>query len=258
MVDVASIALLNWYLSANVLVIVAVLLLAGIDAISLRLPQPFAYRHLLQLGYAISAAAVLLPFIGWISGHERVVPHSLQVWSASTMRGPILAATADQRITLSLARTGASMSFSLAARFASGVFVSGLLVVLARVAMDALAIAKIIARAQLLHRRGCWRMLTSETVGVPFSFWIPGHYFIIVPTQLILRPYELRSAAPSTGGYQAPVSLPACERTVLLESGRAHAGAADSRVAGVCVRRSGRRAQAALRARILPLLIVGR
>jgi len=194
MVDVASIALLNWYLSANVLVIVAVLLLAGIQAISLRLPQPFAYRNLLQLGYALSAAAMLLPFIGWISGHERVVPHSLQVWSASTMQGPTPAATTDQRITLSLTRTGASMSLSLAARFAACVFVSGLLVVLARVAVDALAIAKIIARAQLLHRRGPWRMLTSETVGVPFSFWIPGHYFIIVPAQLILRPYELRMA----------------------------------------------------------------
>jgi len=193
-VEVVSVALVNWYLSANVLVAVAAALLAGIHAISLRLAQPFAYRHLLLLGYAIPAAAVLLPLIALFTGHKTLFPHSLQMWSAATMDSPIHAATEAQRITVSLAPAGASMPLNLAARFASCAFVLGLLVVLARVAMDAFAIARIIGGAQLFHSRGCWTMLASDTVGVPFSFWIPGRYFIIVPSRLILRPDDLRMA----------------------------------------------------------------
>jgi len=191
---VASVALVNWYLSANVLVIVAALLLAGIHTISQRLAQPFAYRHLLQLSYAISTAAVLLPFIGLFSAHERLFPHGVQMWSAATMEGSIHAVTDNQRITVSLAPAGTSMSLRLVARLASCVFVFGLFVMFARVVIDALAIARIIAGAHLFYRRGCLRMLASETIGVPFSFWMPGHYFIIVPSALILRPNDLRMA----------------------------------------------------------------
>ena len=190
----ASVALLNWYLSANVLLVVAALLLFGIHAASLRLAQPFAWRHLLRLGYAICVAAVLLPTLGALPFHEPLIPHSVQMWSAATMQDT-LSATADaQRITVSLAPAGTSMPLSMAARVASGVFAFGLFVVLARVAMDARSIVRIIAGAHRVRRRGCWKILASETVEVPFSFWLPGQYFIVVPSSLILRPYDLRVA----------------------------------------------------------------
>jgi len=191
---VASLALVNWYLCANVLVIVAVLLLAGIRAVSHRLARPIAYRHLLPLGYAISAAAVLLPLFGLLFEHERVIPYTAQVWSASTMHNPASAATGDHRIVVSLAPTHASISLNTAARVAGYVFASGVLAVLVRIAMDALAIVRIIARAHRLHRRGGLRILTLDAVRVPFSFWIPGRYFIVVPSALILRPDDLRMA----------------------------------------------------------------
>ena len=139
------------------LIVVAALLLSGIHAVSLRLAQPFAYGHLLQLGYAISVAAVLLPFIGSSSFHEPLIPHSVQMWSAATMRDSIHAATDDQRITVSLAPAGMSLPLSVAARLAAGVFGCGLLVVLVRVVLDALAIARIIAGAHLIRKRRCWK-----------------------------------------------------------------------------------------------------
>jgi len=191
---VASLALVNWYLCANVLVIVAVLLLAGIRAVSRRLARPIAYRHLLPLGYAISAAAVLLPLFGLLFEHERVIPHTAQVWSASTMHNPARAAAGDHRIVVSLAPTRASISLNTAARVAGYVFASGVLAVLVRIAIDALAIVRIIARAHRLQRRGGLRILTLDAVSVPFSFWIPGRYFIVVPSALILRPDDLRMA----------------------------------------------------------------
>jgi membrane-bound lytic murein transglycosylase D len=191
---VPSVALVNWYLSANVLVVVAALLLSGIHTVNSRLAQPFAYRHSLRLSYAISAAAVLLPSIGSFSLHGPLMPHSVQMWSAATMHDSIHAATYDQRVTVSLAPAGTSMPLSVAARLASSVFVFGLLIVLARVAMDASAIARIIAGAHLIHKRGCLKILASEAVRVPFSFWLPGRYFIVIPSSLILRPHDLRLA----------------------------------------------------------------
>ena len=189
-----AVALVNGYLSANVLIVVAALLLSGIHAASLRLTRPFAYRHLLRLGYAVSVAAVLLPFIGFSSFHEPLIPHSVQMWSAATMHDSIHAATDDQRITVSLAPAGMSLPLGVAARFAACVFVVGLLVVLVRVVADALAIARVIAGAHLIRQGSCWKILASDTVGVPFSFWLPGHYFIVVPSSLILRPHDLRVA----------------------------------------------------------------
>jgi len=195
MAAVAPVTLVNGYLGANVLIVVAALLLAAIQAISRRLARPFTYRHLLQLGYAISLAAVLLPLIGGLSDrHEHLSPHGVQVWFAPTMQASTPATTDSQRITVSLAHPGTSMSLSVAAWVASAVFLSGLLVLLARVALDAVAITRIIAGAHLFYRRGRWKILSSETVAVPFSFWIPGHYFIVIPAPLILRPDDLRMA----------------------------------------------------------------
>ena len=189
-----SVVLINWYLSANVLLVVAALLLSGIHAISVRLAQPFAYRHLLLLGYTIAAAAVLLPTIGTPALHEPLIPHSVQMWSAATMHDTIRAASDEQRVTVSLAPAGTSMSLNVVARVAVGMFAFGLLVVLARVVRDARSIAKIIAGAHLIRRRGRWKILASEGVAVPFSFWRPGQYFIVVPSVLILRPHDLRMA----------------------------------------------------------------
>jgi membrane-bound lytic murein transglycosylase D len=184
----------NWYLSANAMVVLAALLLYGIHAVSLRLTRPFAYRDLLRLSYATSAAAVLLPSLGSFSFHGPLIPHSVQMWSAATMQGSVHAATDDQRITVSLAPAGTSLPLSVAARFAACVFVFGFFVVLARVVMEALALAKLIAGAHLIHSRGWGKILASEAVEVPFSFWLPGHYFIVVPSSLILRPCDLRVA----------------------------------------------------------------
>ena len=189
-----SLALVNWYLCANVLLVIALLLLAGIRAISRKLAQPFAYRHLLQLGYAISAAAVLLPLGGILSDQQTFFPHTAQVWSASTMQDATPTGTADHRSVVSLAPERASVSLSVATRVAGYVFALGLLLVLARLAREARAIARVIAGGQRLRRCGRLTLLASDAVRVPFSFWIPGAYFIVVPSALILRPDHLRIA----------------------------------------------------------------
>src|SRR5581483_9781927 len=177
--------LVNWYLCANVLVLIAVLLLTAMRAVS-RKVGPFAYRHLLHLGYAISVGAMLLPLVGpGLAGlgydREPLIHHTAEVWSRSTMDDTAPGDIGERTMTVSLVPVSANMSLSGALRIARYVFLSGLLVVLANLAWDALAIARIIAGAQRLHRRGGVRVLVSDSIGVPFSFWLPGRAFIVVP-----------------------------------------------------------------------------
>ncbi len=193
-----SLALVNWYLGANELLLVAVLLLAALRAVSRRL-GPFGYRHLLQLGYAISAAAVVLPLVdlelaGLGTDREPLIPHTAEVWSRSTMDDTTSGAAGDRKMTVSLVPVGTSISLSGAALIARYVFLSGLLIVLAKLAWDARAIATTIAGAHRLHRRGRVRVMVSDSIAVPFSFWLPGRTFIVVPTSLIQRPRDLRMA----------------------------------------------------------------
>lgn len=191
-----SLALVNWYLGANVQVLVAVALLAGIRAVSQKF-RGFLYRHLLWLGYILSASAVLLPIVGPsvtpLSDREPLIPHSAEVWSRSSLHDPAPGDTTTNA-TVSLITTGASMPLGDAARLSWYLFLSGLVVSLAKLGWDALAISRIIAIAQPLHQRGRVRVLVCERIAIPFSFWFFGRSFIVVPLSLIHLPQDLRMA----------------------------------------------------------------
>jgi beta-lactamase regulating signal transducer with metallopeptidase domain len=45
-----------------------------------------------------------------------------------------------------------------------------------------------------MRRRGRLRILTTDAAIVPFSFWMPGRYFIVIPSALLLRPGDLHLA----------------------------------------------------------------
>lgn len=190
----ASLASVNLYICANILLMLAAVLLAGIGAVSGRLLHPIAYRHQLGTGHALAMAAVLLPFVGLFSGHENVLPQTAQVWSASTMQNSAVDTLKDQRIAVSFAPSGASMSLDVASQAAAGLFLIGLLILLVRIVIDASATTRVIAQAQTIRRHGRLRILASERVQVPFSFWLPTLYFIVVPSTLVLRPDDLRMA----------------------------------------------------------------
>ena len=189
-----SLTLVNWYLGANILLAVAALLLAGIRSLNRRLPRQCSYRDLLQLGYAISVVALLLPLFGMVSDRDSLIPHTAQVWSAPTMHSPTSAGPEDHRLVMSLVPAHASVPLNTAAKVAGYVFASGLLMMLVRIAVDGLAIAKIIAGSHVFRRLGRLSIFTSDAISVPFSFWIPNRYFIVVPSALVLRHEDLRMA----------------------------------------------------------------
>jgi membrane-bound lytic murein transglycosylase D len=190
----AALTPLKVYICANVLLVVAAATLEVIRAVSPLLQRPMAYRHQLRLGQATALAALLLPLASSFSGRSTLLPLSAQVWSAPTLRDGALAALADQQTLVSFGSTAASIPLDVASRAAAMVFAAGLLFVLARLARDAAGTARIIADAQTIRRYRSARVLASERISVPFSFWLPARYFIVVPSALVLRSGDLRLA----------------------------------------------------------------
>jgi membrane-bound lytic murein transglycosylase D len=189
-----SVTWANLYLCTNVLLFAAVVLLAALDWVGGRLRRPVAHGHRLAMGHALLVAAVLLPLATLGSGHEDVLPTTAQVWSAPTMRGGAADASADHRIEVSFAPSGASLSLITVSEIAAGWVLIGMLFSLVKLGLDGRATMRIIARAQTIRRRGRLSIRASEQIQVPFSFWWPTRYFIVVPSALVLHAEDLAMA----------------------------------------------------------------
>ncbi|HEV7607989.1 MAG TPA: M56 family metallopeptidase [Steroidobacteraceae bacterium] len=141
--------------------------------------QPIAYRHLLWIGYGLTITALLLPLIR-LPASADLMPHTLQVWSAPSMRGGSPAV--------------ASISLSLAKGTAAALFAAGMLTLLIRLVLDASTIVRIVVGAQTWRRHRGIELLVSDRVRVPFSVWIPRGRIVVIPAALLLRYRELQMA----------------------------------------------------------------
>lgn len=188
----AALTPLNMYICANVLLVLAAVVLNGVRVVSPLLPHPVSYRHQLRLGQATTLAALLLPLVGSVADRSSFLPRTAQVWSAPTTRSGALAEHTDQLI--AFGSSGGSISLNVASQAATLVFAAGLLFVVARLARDAVATRRIIADAQTIRHHRSARLLSSDRICVPFSFWLPARYYVVVPSALVLRAEDLRIA----------------------------------------------------------------
>jgi hypothetical protein len=182
--------LASYYISANLLLAAAALLLAGLRVLNAVLPRPLAYRHLLCLGRTLAVAAVVLPLL--TVGRTGISPLRAQVWSAPSMHTE--AVMQDARIEVALASKRTSLPLEGIAGGVLLFFLAGLGATLWPLAADARSTIRAIGAAHVLRRSGQVRLLISDTEHVPFAAWIPGHFFIVLPAALALRPADLRMA----------------------------------------------------------------
>lgn len=190
-----SVAWVNLYICANILLALVVGVLAAADGIGRRLRRPFAYRHILRLAHMLIVGALLLPCVIPILGYDGpAAPRPAQVWSSPTMHATAGDPPADQRVVVSLASVDASMSLSVVNTAAIGLLLIGFLVQVARVGLDAQATHRIIAESQEIRHHGRLSIRASERSRVPFAFWRPARYFIVVPSALTVHSRDLALA----------------------------------------------------------------
>jgi membrane-bound lytic murein transglycosylase D len=185
---------LQIYLSQNVLLVLAYGLLRCLRFASARLPRPLAYRHQLHCAYWLIAAAVLAPLLAPLFSDSQLLPATAQVWSAPSRQALSSAAASSSGATLSLTTTGTQLRLDLLIECALTICAGGLAITLTLILIGARATRTLLSRAHLIRRIGALRILASSDASVPFSFWRPGSFFIVVPVSLLTRPEDLRIA----------------------------------------------------------------
>lgn len=184
---------LNWYISANLLLWVAVLLLGALRAFGQRFRHPVTYRHQLRIGNALVLAMLLLPLGSQLSGKQRIFPPTGQVWSAPTMHASAVDVLDDPRIAVTFVSAG-SASLITVGNVVTALVLIGFIFWHLRMALDAWTTIRLINGSHAIRKIQRLRILASERTSVPFSFWLPAQYFIVVPASLILLPDSLRIA----------------------------------------------------------------
>jgi membrane-bound lytic murein transglycosylase D len=200
-VGISAIALVSCYVYANVLIVAAAALLAGIRALNGALPRPLTYGHLLTLGRLLALTALLLPLLAMGHGGSELTPLKAQVWAAPSMRAATAAVANDARIDVGIDAEHASLPVNAATTVAVALVAGGLLLTLLPLLSELGATLRVIRGAYGLRSIGAVRILVSDTEQVPFAVWIPGHSYIVLPAALLLRPADVRLALRHEGQH---------------------------------------------------------
>jgi beta-lactamase regulating signal transducer with metallopeptidase domain len=186
-----SFSFVQIYLSANVLLLLACPVLVSAHAVSSRLRQPLSYRHQLHFSYWLIAVSVIAPIVAALFVHQDFLPVTAQVWSAPSLQVSSAQASSTRSATISLIATGTQLRLDLVTQVILAICVGGVAIALARILISAESARRIIARAHHVRRRGVLRILATTESSVPFSFWSPGRFFIVVPVSLINHPNDM-------------------------------------------------------------------
>jgi beta-lactamase regulating signal transducer with metallopeptidase domain len=185
---------MNMYITANLLLLLAAAGVACLRWVSGRLARPIAFRRQVRIAYVLSVAAVLLPSLTPLQQRTELMPRNAQIWSAASMGDLSRSFENSHRIAISVASSELSVPLRTAGTMTAGLLLAGLVAFAVSLLIEAARIRRIIADAHAIARRRGVRVLSSQAVCVPFSFWLPGLHFIVLPADLILRPADLRMA----------------------------------------------------------------
>jgi membrane-bound lytic murein transglycosylase D len=186
-------AALNWYLSANVLLILAYTLLSALGIASDVLSRSTPYRAQIGLGRGLTLAAVLLPFGASLLGYHASWATAAHIWSATSMEAIVPQGSGALPSGVLIVST-LSLPVDRALHIAQWFLVAGFFFVFGRALVELVMIAVIISCAHHVRRSGRLWILASDRITVPFSFWLPSRCFVVVPAGLLLRLEDFRLA----------------------------------------------------------------
>jgi membrane-bound lytic murein transglycosylase D len=185
---------LRFYLVANALLALAALMLVVARAVNARLRRPMSYRAQLYLAYGLIFAALLGSLLSPLSGGAELLPAMTQVWAAPSMHAVAIPGNALKGVTVSAGTSATSVPLEAVARAIGIVCLIGIALAMGRTLGGAWSVRRVLRRAQLIRASGSLRVVSSDDADVPFSCWLPGACYIVVPSALILRPGDFAIA----------------------------------------------------------------
>jgi membrane-bound lytic murein transglycosylase D len=201
LVGISAIAMVSCYVYANLLIVTAAALLAGMRALNGALPRPLTYGHLLGLGRILAVTGLLLPLLAMWHGGSELTPLKAQVWAAPSMHTAMAAVASDARIDVGIHAEHASLPVNAATAVVVVLFATGLLLAVVPLVSELRATLRVIRDAHVLRSIGSVRILVSDQEQVPFAVWIPGSSYIVLPATLLLRPADVRLALRHEGQH---------------------------------------------------------
>jgi beta-lactamase regulating signal transducer with metallopeptidase domain len=197
----SAIAIVSFYVCANVLIAAAAALLAGIHALNGILPRPLTYRHMLVIGRVLAVTGLFLPILALWHGSSELSPLRAQVWAAPSMHVGTGTIANGARIDLGVDSVHALVPVNAAAAVVLLILAIGLSMTLVLLLSEARATFRAIRGAHVIRSIGSLRILVSDKEQVPFAAWIPGRTFIVLPAALLLRPLDVRLALRHEGQH---------------------------------------------------------
>jgi beta-lactamase regulating signal transducer with metallopeptidase domain len=196
-----SVAFVSAYLVSNALIVLALLALQLVHRGSTKFKRQVPYRTQLQLGYALVVAALIAPLASFPQPGGNFMPMTSQVWSANSMRALDDAIEHHDQPIISAAGLETGVPADTLSRLLLWLCLAGALVALARAWTGNRSARLIVRRAYMIRRSGSLHILATDEATVPFSFWVPGAAYIVIPAALILRPEDFRLAVHHEGQH---------------------------------------------------------
>ena len=179
---------LSLYLVLNALVAAALLGVLASARIARLARRKLAAGAQLELAYAslvlvagVAAAYPLMP-------KQDLFPPAARIWAAPSMKSLAdEAASHDARGYLSLAMTERSPMIGAGGVALAWIAIAAglLLVGGASLSRDVASLVRLRRRSHLVRRIGRVSILTNDEISVPFSYWMSGVAFVVVPSALL-------------------------------------------------------------------------
>jgi beta-lactamase regulating signal transducer with metallopeptidase domain len=188
----SAVTLLNLYLTANLLLVAAVPMLAGIRALNARVPWRISPAALLRLGYVLLLAVLVLSLLSLPRTDPDSIRAPVQIWSgedavAYGSSGPV-AQFGSLKATEPLTVAMSHASWVAWAVAGAAVFW------FARLTLHILRTTRLVRSATVLRRRGAATVYVLDDLAVPFAFWWPGRSLVVLPASLLQHPRSARLA----------------------------------------------------------------
>jgi hypothetical protein len=194
-----SLPFLQLYLYANALLLVAcglsVSSRTALAALGWRLPCSQQLRAV----YGLIALCLTLPVAVALLQQPSFLPPAAQIWSGYPLSHAAPGHAYSARV--SVLGTATEVRLDRVTQLALACFLGGLCVAAIRIAGALRSTLAVLAGAHPIRQLGSLRILASDDVSVPFSFWMPGCSAIVVPMQLLEHPGDLRIAIRHEGQH---------------------------------------------------------
>jgi hypothetical protein len=143
------------------------------------------------LQYYLLGCVFALPLLQGIFPHTPVFQPIVKVWSGASHRGEPIAASGSERF-FSLTSTPKVFSIPYFQPTWRLAWLGLALVSLLLLSRDLWSLRQIRRKAFLIRRIGRVEIFLSETIGIPFSYWIPFQARVLIPENLLRRHKDYR------------------------------------------------------------------